>query len=59
MIRAHLFVNDFVLTQLIGKDLNEIWCVENPMGLLVEELKKQGSTSLPVSRLDILNKLVL
>lgn len=52
VIRAHLFVNDFVLTQLIGKDINEIWCVENPMGLLVEELKKQGSTSLPVSRLD-------
>lgn len=51
VVRAHLFVNDFVLTQLIGKDINEIWTVENPMGLLVEELKKQGTTSLPVSRL--------
>lgn len=49
--RAHLFINDFVLTQLIGKDINEIWCIENPMGLLVEELKRKGYKSSPVSRL--------
>jgi len=51
IIRAQLFVNDFVLTQLIGQDINEIWSVENPMGLLVDELKLGGHKSLPVSRL--------
>ncbi len=52
MIRAHLFVNDFLLTQLIDKDIDEIWSVKNPMGLLVEELKKRsGSQAKPVARL--------
>ncbi|KAJ8312274.1 hypothetical protein KUTeg_009647 [Tegillarca granosa] len=32
--RAEVFVKDFVLPQLIGKDINEMWEVVNPMGLL-------------------------
>ncbi|XP_069753399.1 large ribosomal subunit protein mL44 [Narcine bancroftii] len=39
--KANLFIRDFLITQLIGKDLFEIWSVINPMGLLVEELKKR------------------
>jgi len=35
---------------MVGRDINEILSIENPMGLLVEELKKQGTASLPVSR---------
>jgi large subunit ribosomal protein L44 len=42
VLRAHLFINDFILSQLIGKDINEIWEIRNPMGVLVNELKKQG-----------------
>ena len=49
-IRDHLFINDFILTQLIGLDINEIWTIQNPMGLLCDELKKRGYKSLPVSR---------
>uniref|UniRef100_A0A8C9L9C2 Large ribosomal subunit protein mL44 n=1 Tax=Pavo cristatus TaxID=9049 RepID=A0A8C9L9C2_PAVCR len=40
--RAGLFVRDFLIPQLIGKDLFEIWEVVNPMGLLVEELAKRN-----------------
>ncbi|XP_022518928.1 39S ribosomal protein L44, mitochondrial [Astyanax mexicanus] len=40
--RAGIFVRDFLVTQLIGKDLFEIWRVVNPMGLLVEELTCRG-----------------
>ncbi|XP_051482635.1 39S ribosomal protein L44, mitochondrial [Apus apus] len=36
-----IFVRDFFIPQLIGKDLFEIWEVVNPMGLLVEELTKR------------------
>ncbi|XP_072330086.1 large ribosomal subunit protein mL44-like [Scyliorhinus torazame] len=48
--RASIFIQDFLITQLIGKDLFEIWPLVNPMGLLVEELKKRNM-SLPESRL--------
>ena len=37
-----MFINDFILTQLIDKDINEIWQIKNPMGVLIQELKKQG-----------------
>ncbi|NXG26643.1 RM44 protein, partial [Grallaria varia] len=40
--RAAIFVRDFLIPQLIGKDLFEIWEVVNPMGLLVEELTKRN-----------------
>uniref|UniRef100_UPI00398E4B0B large ribosomal subunit protein mL44-like n=1 Tax=Pristiophorus japonicus TaxID=55135 RepID=UPI00398E4B0B len=48
--RASVFIQDFLITQLIGKDLFEMWPLVNPMGLLVEELKKR-KVSLPESRM--------
>lgn len=38
--RAGLFVRDFLATQLIGKDLFDMWNVVNPMGVLAEEFTK-------------------
>lgn len=49
-VKAHLFINDFILTQLIGKDINEIWKITNPINLLVEELNKKGLKSQPKTR---------
>ncbi|NXS52143.1 RM44 protein, partial [Brachypteracias leptosomus] len=40
--RTGTFVRDFLIPELIGKDLFEIWEVVNPMGLLVEELAKRN-----------------
>ncbi|NWU96656.1 RM44 protein, partial [Upupa epops] len=40
--RTGIFVRDFLIPELIGKDLFEIWEVVNPMGLLVEELAKRN-----------------
>ncbi|XP_074859776.1 large ribosomal subunit protein mL44 [Carettochelys insculpta] len=37
-----MFIRDFLIPQLIGKDIFEIWNVINPMGLLVEELAKRN-----------------
>ncbi|XP_010138536.1 PREDICTED: 39S ribosomal protein L44, mitochondrial, partial [Buceros rhinoceros silvestris] len=37
-----IFVRDFFIPQLIGKDLFEMWDVVNPMGLLVEELTRRN-----------------
>ncbi|XP_046719658.1 39S ribosomal protein L44, mitochondrial [Silurus meridionalis] len=48
--RAGLFIRDFLVTQLIGKDLFDMWKVVNPMGILVEELSRRGA-SLPEPRL--------
>ncbi|XP_036176264.1 39S ribosomal protein L44, mitochondrial [Myotis myotis] len=48
--RTALFIRDFLITQLTGKELFEIWKVINPMGLLVEELKKRN-ISAPEPRL--------
>ncbi|XP_037631363.1 39S ribosomal protein L44, mitochondrial [Sebastes umbrosus] len=45
-----LFLRDFLGTQLIGKDLFDMWTVVNPMGLLVEELTKRN-VPLPEPRL--------
>ncbi|XP_031149082.1 39S ribosomal protein L44, mitochondrial [Sander lucioperca] len=45
-----LFLRDFLVTQLIGKDLFDMWTVINPMGLLVEELTKRN-VPLPEPRL--------
>ncbi|KAM4742342.1 large ribosomal subunit protein mL44 [Anableps anableps] len=47
---AAFFLRDFLLTQLIGKDLFDMWTVVNPMGLLVEELTKRN-IPLPEPRL--------
>ncbi|NXE05955.1 RM44 protein, partial [Lophotis ruficrista] len=40
--RTGVFVRDFLIPQLIGKDLFEMWKVVDPMGLLVEELAKRN-----------------
>ncbi|XP_022048279.1 39S ribosomal protein L44, mitochondrial [Acanthochromis polyacanthus] len=48
--RTGLFLRDFLVTELIGKDLFDMWTVVNPMGLLVEELSKKN-VPLPEPRL--------
>ncbi|XP_062408102.1 39S ribosomal protein L44, mitochondrial [Sardina pilchardus] len=48
--RVGLFLRDFLSTQLIGKDLFDLWSVVNPMGLLVEECTRRG-LPLPEPRL--------
>ena len=47
-----MLINDFLLTQLIDVDINEIWEIKNPMGLLIDECKRElKSSSKPESRL--------
>ncbi|XP_056466693.1 39S ribosomal protein L44, mitochondrial [Gadus chalcogrammus] len=48
--RAGFFLRDFLATQLIGKDLFDMWTLVNPMGLLMEELA-QKNMSAPEPRL--------
>ncbi|XP_034404202.1 39S ribosomal protein L44, mitochondrial [Cyclopterus lumpus] len=48
--RTGVFLRDFLGTQLIGKDLFDMWTVVNPMGLLVGELTKKN-LPLPEPRL--------
>ncbi|XP_006861954.1 PREDICTED: 39S ribosomal protein L44, mitochondrial [Chrysochloris asiatica] len=48
--RTALFLRDFLIPQMTGKELFEIWKIRNPMGLLVEELKKRNVPA-PESRL--------
>lgn len=48
--RTGFFLRDFLVTQLIGKDLFDMWTVVNPMGLLEEELTKRN-VPLPEPRL--------
>ncbi|CAN8005623.1 unnamed protein product [Ixodes hexagonus] len=40
--RAGLFVQDFVVTQLVGKDVNELWEVDRPLEKLASLLEEQG-----------------
>lgn len=49
--RAELFVSDFILTHLVGKDINEIWHIKNPMGLLTKVLEENGRQA-PESRFE-------
>ena len=48
--RAERLVLDIVSTQLDGKDINDIWDVENPMGVVSQILEKHGLPE-PESRL--------
>lgn len=48
--RAGFFLRDFLVTQLIGRDLFDMWTVVDPMGLLAEELTKR-QVPLPEPRL--------
>lgn len=50
MHKWSFYVQDFLITQMTGKELFEMWTVVNPMGLLTEELKKRN-ISAPESRL--------
>lgn len=50
MYKWSFYAQDFLITQMTGKELFEMWTVVNPMGLLVEELKKRD-ISAPESRL--------
>ncbi|KAM8853552.1 large ribosomal subunit protein mL44 isoform 1-T1 [Synchiropus picturatus] len=40
--RTGFFIRDFLVSQMIGKELFDIWTVKNPMGLLVEELTQRN-----------------
>ena len=40
--RAYKFVQDFVMPQLIGHDVNDLWNIVNPMGILEKILAKQN-----------------
>uniref|UniRef100_A0A8C4QN10 Large ribosomal subunit protein mL44 n=1 Tax=Eptatretus burgeri TaxID=7764 RepID=A0A8C4QN10_EPTBU len=48
--RAELFVRDFVLPPLSWMDLFEVWSVEDPMAVLVQEMAKCGDAP-PETRL--------
>ncbi|KAM9316441.1 large ribosomal subunit protein mL44 [Gastrophryne carolinensis] len=48
--RAGIFLRDFLIPQLIGKDLFDVWPVSDPMSLLVEQLS-QRNVPLPEPRL--------
>ncbi|KAM3835452.1 large ribosomal subunit protein mL44 [Vipera latastei] len=43
--RTEIFIRDFFIPQLIGKELFEMWKIVNPMGLLLEELAKRNITA--------------
>ena len=51
--KAELFIQDFILTQLIGKDINDMWEIVNPMGVLTDILTRQDR-SLPESRYEFI-----
>ena len=40
--RARIFVQDLLLTQLYGKDINELWNPRNPVKILSEILQRDG-----------------
>jgi large subunit ribosomal protein L44 len=40
--RTNLFIQDFIISQLIGKDILELCAINNPMGLLADTLRQQG-----------------
>jgi len=48
--RAEQLVIDILGSQLAGKELNELWSLRDPMGLLVNLLKEEGRSQ-PESRL--------
>jgi large subunit ribosomal protein L44 len=50
MYKLLFYIQDFLITQMTGKELFEMWQIINPMGLLVEELKKRNIPA-PESRL--------
>ncbi|XP_075224653.1 mitochondrial ribosomal protein L44 [Lycorma delicatula] len=43
--RANLFVRDFIMTQLIGKNINDLWEIDDPLKLLSDILERDGRKS--------------
>lgn len=43
--RAYLFVRDFVVSYLSGKDMNELWVIQNPENVLSRILQREGRPS--------------
>ena len=52
--RAHLFIQHFILTQLVGKDVNELLLIRDPMRLLGILLQKQGMNEPEPRRVSII-----
>jgi len=48
--RADRFVTDIIGSQIAGKDINEIWSINNPMAVLIDILTRSGMPA-PESRL--------
>nr|CAG4649700.1 EOG090X0DYO [Scapholeberis mucronata]SVE93891.1 EOG090X0DYO [Scapholeberis mucronata] len=40
--RARLFVQDLIVTQIYGRDVNELWNPKDPIGILTSILKREG-----------------
>ena len=40
--KARIFVQDFVITQLYGQEVNEIWNPFDPVGILASILKREN-----------------
>nr|CAG4638065.1 EOG090X0DYO [Chydorus sphaericus] len=40
--KARIFVQDLIITQLYGKDVNELWNPLNPAGILASILEREG-----------------
>ncbi|XP_042238860.1 39S ribosomal protein L44, mitochondrial-like [Homarus americanus] len=42
LTRCQTFVRDFVVSQLVGKDISDIWQIDRPMELLTDILARSG-----------------
>lgn len=40
--KARIFVQDMIITQLYGQDVNELWNPKDPVGILTAILKREG-----------------
>ena len=40
--RVKFFVLDFIIPQLVGKDISELWMVENPISVVAGILERAG-----------------
>ncbi|XP_046663674.1 39S ribosomal protein L44, mitochondrial [Homalodisca vitripennis] len=43
--KASIFVRDFIITYLSGKDINELWSIKNPESVLASILEREGKSS--------------
>ena len=39
--KACYFIHDFIVTQLVGRDINQFWQINNPMGLLAKTMQSE------------------